>query len=271
MKALRLQPTFRRWRWPLASLAHDSSRPTDPTSKPEPAGAAAGQPAPEADRPPVEQAGRPAAAAVAAPRILIVDDDASVRRVCTFALRHDGWRPEGEASAAAALRRIVAGETFDAIVLDYALPELDGLGFLRERATLPFERRPPVLFASAHADGAVAREALALGVWDFLAKPLTPEDLRRGVRRLLDRSVAAERGDLRARALWLAAQGRWPEARLSLDRPPRSADELLAGLFAQVAGDEAAAAACFARCNWGANWHRGGPEIWSELARRLDV
>ncbi|MBC8011007.1 MAG: response regulator, partial [Burkholderiales bacterium] len=138
-----------------------------------------------------------------APRILIVDDEPSMRRVCAFALRGAGWRPETEGSSLAALQRVLGGERYDALVLDYAMPELDGLEFLRRLQALGPEVRPPVLMASAHADGATACAALGLGVWDFLAKPLTPEDLRRRVRRLLDRPAAAARGEARPQALRL--------------------------------------------------------------------
>lgn len=205
------------------------------------------------------------------PRILIVDDEAGVRRVCAFALRGAGWRAEPEGSPLVALGRVLAGERFDALVLDYAMPELDGLEFLGRLDALPEGARPPVLLASAHADGATAWTALRLGVWDFLSKPLTPEELRRRVRRLLRRAEDAERGDPRARALALAGARRWSAARAALADHGGEADELLRGLLFQVEGDEASAARCFARSHWWVNWHRHGPEIWTELARRLDA
>src|SRR5690606_33088726 len=101
---------------------------------------------------------------------------------------------------------------------------------------------------------------------DFLSKPLTPEELRRRVRRLLRRGEEAARGDGRARALALATERRWAEAREALADRRGEADELVRGLLYQMEGDESAATRCFARCHWWSDWHRHGPEIWAELA-----
>ena len=217
------------------------------------------------------QAASPATGAASGPRILIVDDEPSIRRVCSFALRGGGWRPETEASSIAALYRVLNGERFDALVLDYAMPELDGLEFLRRLQALPPEARPAVLLVSAHADGAAAWTALRLGVWDFLPKPLTPDELRRRVRRLLERPAAAARGEAHPLALRLAAVGEWARARAALAHGAAESDELVRGLLFEIEGDAAAAADCFSRARWWPNWNHQGPEIWAELSRRLDA
>lgn len=212
-----------------------------------------------------------AGASTDAPRILIVDDEPSMRRVCAFALRGAGWRAETEASSVAALHRVLNGERHDALILDYAMPELDGLEFLRRLQALAPEARPPVLLVSAHADGATAWAALGLGVWDFLAKPLTPEELRRRVRRLLERPAAAAAGEAHPLALRLAAGGDWTGARAALGDGGAESDELVRGLLFELEGNAAAAADCFSRARWWPNWNRQGPEIWAELSRRLDA
>lgn len=214
----------------------------------------------------------PVSPEAAAPRLLVVDDEPSVRRVCAFALRAEGWRVETEADARAALARLVGGERFDALVLDYAMPGLDGLSLLREAArALGAAATPPTILASAHADGAVAAEALGLGVWDFLAKPLTPEELRRGVRRLLARDAARAGGSPLSRALALASRRAWAEARAALGDADAGDENraLAAGLLAEIAGDEDAAGRHFRAAHWPADWRGRGPEIWIELARRL--
>lgn len=205
------------------------------------------------------------------PRILIVDDEQTVRRVCTFALRGEGWAAESDGLASRALARLRSGERFDALVLDFAMPEMDGLEFLRELRALPPTQQPAVLMASAHADGAVALAAFRLGVWDLLSKPLLPEDLRRRMRRLLVRKEAAAGGDLRAQALLHAAQGRWSEARAALDYGQTPSDELLRGLFFQLEGQKEKSRDCFSRAHWWDAWEQHGPEIWAELSRRLDA
>ncbi|MFH1496359.1 MAG: response regulator [Verrucomicrobiota bacterium] len=206
------------------------------------------------------------------PRVLVVDDEDSVRRACTLALRGEALLADGEGSPLVAFDRLLGGERCDVLVLDYFMPDLDGLAFLRALDEAGLER-PAVLMASAHADGAVAREALALGVWDFISKPLTPVDLRNSVQRLLQRPALAAAGDSRSMVLRALVARRWDEAdRLLSDvAEPTETDRLLHGLLRQVCNDEAGAAAHFAQAHWWAGWVRQGPEIWTELARRLDT
>lgn len=205
------------------------------------------------------------------PRVLILDDEASVRRVCTFALRGLGWRPEGEGSAPVVLARIAAGERFEVIVLDYAMPEMNGLEFLRALAALPATaHRPQILMASAHADGAVARQAMQLGVWDFLSKPLMPDDLRRRTRRLLQRATRAAQGEQLAGALACATRCDWAGALRSLEGLALAPAPLLRGLLRELAGDPEAACLDYARAYWNTRWSEGDAEVWSELSQRLD-
>ncbi|MDP3071962.1 MAG: response regulator [Opitutaceae bacterium] len=204
--------------------------------------------------------------------MLVVDDEASVRLGCVLALRSDGWDATGEGSSRAALERLTTrAEHYDVLVLDYAMPGLNGLELI---AALDPKTRPPILLASAHADGAVACAALKLGVWDFLAKPLMPEELRRRVRRLLTR-----RHDAKAPGAWLArALGHcqncaWDDALRELDTWPESERQqpayLVTGLIHQMTEGQEPAAAAFKRAQWWPGWETQGAEIWQELARRL--
>ena len=206
----------------------------------------------------------------APPRVLVVDDETSIRLGCVVALRSDGWEAVGEGSPPAALERL-SEEHYDVLVLDYAMPEIDGLTLA---AALDPQVRPPTLLASAYADGAVALAALRIGIWDFQAKPLVPDELRRRVRRLYNRkrdSAAPSAWMPRAlghcnRCAWSAALEElkaWPEA----DRIEPA--DLLTGLVCQLAGDAASAALAFHRARWWPEWHRQGADIWTELARRL--
>lgn len=204
-------------------------------------------------------------------RILIVDDEMTVRRVCAIALRSDSWKVESEGSSPVALARLMRGERFDVIVLDYSMPELDGVEFLRALRGAALDVTPSVLMMSAHADGAVARQVLELGVWDLMAKPLLPEDIRRRVQRLLGRRQAAAEGVPRAQSLLFATQGRWSEARAALPRKTGALDELLRGLYFEMEGEHAAATEAFFHAHWWSNWAQQGSEIWTELSRRLDA
>lgn len=207
-----------------------------------------------------------------APRVLVVDDEASVRLGCVVALRSDGFNVTGEGTSRAALERLTTrGERYDVLVIDYAMPELNGLELI---AALGRATRPPILLASAHADGSVVCAALKLGVWDFQAKPLVPDELRRRVRRLLTRAndSAAPNAWL-ARALGHCQRCAWAEALKELQAWPENEQAepatLVIGLVHHMADDAVNADAAFRRARWYPGWEKAGGEIWPELARRL--
>jgi DNA-binding response OmpR family regulator len=204
--------------------------------------------------------------------VLVVDDETSVRLGCVMALRSDGFLAAGEGSSRAALERLTTGgERYDVLVIDYAMPELNGLELI---AGLDPATRPPILLASAHADGAVAYGALKLGVWDFQAKPLVPDELRRRVRRLLTRAHASTAPDAwLARALGHCQRCAWSEALKELQAWPAQEQvepaTLVIGLVYQMADDVVNSDAAFKRARWPRGWEKAGGEIWPELARRL--
>ena len=108
-------------------------------------------------------------------RVLVVDDDDSVRRVAARILREAGYSADEAALPSAAMSS--AAEGVDLLVTDVVLPEMSG----RELASRMREMYPdlPVLFVSGHAPGP-AEEDPAL-----LAKPFTPDVLLARVREAL--------------------------------------------------------------------------------------
>lgn len=215
-------------------------------------------------------------------RILVVEDERTVRLGCVFALREQGWDVVGESSAMNALG-IAPERDFDLVVLDYMMPGLDGLGLMRALGAPG--HRPQVLLMSAWADGAVAAEALRAGVVDFLEKPLSPDELRKRVRTMLERrrhrvesgaSSGSEGGSVEAahqHALILAEAANWPGVRDFIDAlgAEQQSDSLalIAGIACDIRGEREEAARWFRTARFPANWRFGGPEIFSELARRL--
>jgi len=67
------------------------------------------------------------AAALGGIRVLVVDDNATNRRILTLLARKWGMEPRDTSSSAEALRWIEAGETFDLALLDFQMPEMDGI------------------------------------------------------------------------------------------------------------------------------------------------
>ncbi|MGH9444043.1 MAG: sigma-54-dependent transcriptional regulator, partial [Thermoanaerobaculia bacterium] len=107
-------------------------------------------------------------------RILIVDDDASVRQAIKMILEYDGYETASAPDAASGLAAIEAHRP-DAVLLDIKMPGMDGMEALDEIQKL--ENPPPVLMISGHGDIATAVDCTKRGAIDFLEKPLQRERL----------------------------------------------------------------------------------------------
>ncbi len=149
-----------------------------------------GQPADCRDRaPPIafgSMATLPAGIAGSDPeRILVVDNDESVRRVLTRALAGEGYTTfEAEGTdAALALLGEVGGVPL--VLSDIHMPGRDGVALLVE--VLAKYPDTAVVMLTGDADVAMAVESLKLGALDYLAKPVLVEELRQRVRRALDK------------------------------------------------------------------------------------
>jgi signal transduction histidine kinase len=118
------------------------------------------------------------------PRVLVCDDEETVRLICERALARAGLEPRVFGSGRAALE--AAGrETFDAFVLDVRMPGIDGPRLLEELRTE--DPDTPCLVISGYADFDAAVALLRGGATDFLRKPFDVADLVAGVRRALER------------------------------------------------------------------------------------
>jgi DNA-binding NtrC family response regulator len=106
------------------------------------------------------------------PALLVVDDEPNILSTLRRALELEGYTVEVAGSGRVALEKLSASE-FDAVLLDVAMPEMDGLSALKAiRARQP---SLSVIMMSGNATLATAIEATRLGACDFLEKPLTTD------------------------------------------------------------------------------------------------
>ena len=109
-------------------------------------------------------------------RILVVDDDESVRGLVRDVLEVEGHEVDVAADGFAALRRLEACRP-DAVVLDVMMPGLDGYAVLSRIRTSDVGNDLPVVMLTAAADDHHAWQAWSGGVDYFLAKPFEPTEL----------------------------------------------------------------------------------------------
>jgi DNA-binding NtrC family response regulator len=104
-------------------------------------------------------------------RILIIDDDTGIRAVLAEALSRRGYQVQGAPDGLWVSRALRAGAfSFDLVVLDWKMPGLDGLAVLQELRT--FAPGMPVVLISIAADDQLRLEALSLGAFEVLRKPM---------------------------------------------------------------------------------------------------
>ena len=121
-------------------------------------------------------------------KILIVDDEDSMRHMLTLILKREGYeaRAVGRGSEALAL---LEGEPFDFILSDVIMPEMGGLDLLRALKEKKVEAT--IIMMSAYGNLDTAVEAMKLGAYDYVSKPFKPDEI------LLTLRKAEEREHLR--------------------------------------------------------------------------
>jgi two-component system response regulator MprA len=118
----------------------------------------------------------------AAPRLLVVDDDAEMRALLADVLREEGNEVVEASNGAEALLHLRA-EPFAAIVLDKNMPGLSGLDLLPGMRTICPET--PVIMITAFGDVATYVDAVEKGASAYLFKPFLIEELLEALRRAL--------------------------------------------------------------------------------------
>lgn len=117
------------------------------------------------------------------PRILVVDDEKMVRWGLTQALEQAGYQVAEAANAKEAVEAVTR-EVPDVVLLDYKLPDRDGLEVLRDvHLIAPLL---PVIMITVHASISGAVRAMKEGVYDYIGKPFEFDDVLQTVERALE-------------------------------------------------------------------------------------
>jgi signal transduction histidine kinase/DNA-binding response OmpR family regulator len=123
-----------------------------------------------------------------APRVLIVDDDPSIRAICREVLELGGYQVRDAGSANAALAE---GRRFrpDMILLDVLMPGIDGYRTAEMMRSDPAIGMAPIMFLSARGDTADKVRAFRSGAEDYMVKPFDAAELLARVAKALDRQA----------------------------------------------------------------------------------
>ncbi len=117
-------------------------------------------------------------------RILVIDDDKAMRDACLQILTRQGYQVELAAGARQGLT-LLERSSFDAILLDLVMPDMDGLEALKKIKALDPEVEVIIITGYGTIQSAV--ETIKAGAFHFLSKPFVPDDLRNLVNRALEK------------------------------------------------------------------------------------
>src|SRR5258705_3129722 len=122
-------------------------------------------------------------------KILVIDDEEAIRKSLRMVLEYEGYEfveaPSGPEGIEATRR-----ESPDAVLLDIKMPGMDGLEVLQ--ALRAKDQRTPVLIVSGHGDIPTAVDAIHMGAYDFLEKPLESERVLTALRNAIERKSLRE-------------------------------------------------------------------------------
>src|SRR5262245_60792582 len=125
----------------------------------------------------------------AAKRVVIVDDDALFRESLGLNLVENGYQIEDFGDGESALRHFDSGGAADAILLDWRMPGVDGLGVLRQLRTRDVQ--VPVIFLTVLSDEIYEEAALRWGAVDFIEKSRSLSIILQRLRLITDGAKAA--------------------------------------------------------------------------------
>jgi len=111
-------------------------------------------------------------------KVLVVDDQNSVRQMTRMTLEELGFRHIHEAENGVKAMETASLQPLDLIISDFNMPEMDGLGLLRAVRGHPVARKVPFILLTGRGDRELVVKAAQAGVNNYLVKPFTAAILR---------------------------------------------------------------------------------------------
>jgi two-component system, chemotaxis family, chemotaxis protein CheY len=118
-------------------------------------------------------------------KVLVVDDQNSVRQMTRMTLEEIGFRHIHEAEHGRQAMEIASLQPLDLIISDFNMPEMDGLGLLRAVRGHPVVRKVPFILLTGRGDKELVIKAAQAGVNNYLVKPFTAAILREKIEQVM--------------------------------------------------------------------------------------
>lgn len=118
-------------------------------------------------------------------KVLVVDDQNSVRQMTRMTLEQIGVRVIHEAENGRTAMDTAALQPLDLIISDYNMPEMDGLALLRAVRGHPSARKVPFILLTGRGDRELVVKAAQAGANNYLIKPFTADILRQKIEQVM--------------------------------------------------------------------------------------
>ncbi len=116
--------------------------------------------------------------------ILAVDDSASMRQMVSFTLKGSGYEVV-EASDGVEALAVAKTRSFDLVVTDVNMPNMDGIELIRELRKLPSFKFTPLLMLTTESGMDKKQQGKAAGATGWIVKPFNPEQLLATIKKVL--------------------------------------------------------------------------------------
>ncbi len=120
----------------------------------------------------------PAAAAI---KVLVVDDQLTMRALVRSALQEIGFKDIADAGDGEEGFKSLLGRPAHLVISDFNMPKLDGLGFLRAVRTHEATKKSAFIMLTGRADKELVQRAMQYGVNNYITKPFAPNQLRQKI------------------------------------------------------------------------------------------
>jgi two-component system response regulator AtoC len=117
-------------------------------------------------------------------RLLIIDDEPALRHLLRTILEEEGYQVDEAENGQRGLER-VSTKTFDLILCDIRMPELDGMGFIKK--ALANNPALTIIMMSAYGSLETALQCMQHGAYDYISKPFRPDEVVLTIKKALER------------------------------------------------------------------------------------
>lgn len=117
-------------------------------------------------------------------KVLVVDDSNSIRDMVSFTLKSAGYETVEAKDGMDGLNKAKTG-TFDLVISDVNMPNMDGITLCQELRKLPTFKFTPILMLTTESSGDMKMKGKAAGATGWLVKPFNPEKLLATIKRVV--------------------------------------------------------------------------------------